>query len=206
MRRALSLYIIHLNNRFEKQHANLVGDHLPHNGCKDRSYTTVHVWNKTLMCHEKERWPPSISLVLRTATIHTIVTNSSQPLMESIKPCKYLQDKRASRQSIPIYRTMEGSTVAVFQVRKINKVSFGNRRKKINNNLIAVGPLSLSLKRSLPPSSHHSDPCVGSSFFFLLPPHTKFDIAGCTSQQVPATAGGVHPEGKRETAFEEARS
>lgn len=158
MRRALSLYIIHLNNCFEKQRTNLLGDHLPHNGCKDRSYTTVHMWNKTLMCHEKERWPPSISLVLRTATIHTIVTNSSQPLMESIKPCKYLQDKRASRQSIPIYRTMEGSTVAVFQVRKINKVSFGNRRKKINNNLIAVGPLSLSLKRSLPPFFHHSDP------------------------------------------------
>lgn len=102
------------------------------------------------MCCEKSTGLPA--LVLPTATIHTIVTNSSQPLMESIKPCKYLQDKRASRQSIPIYRTMEGSTVAVFQVRKINKVSFGNIRKKINNNPISVAPLSLSLIRSLLPS------------------------------------------------------
>lgn len=47
---------------------------------------------------------------------------------------------------------MEGSTVAVFQVRKINKVSFGNIRKKINNNPISVAPLSLSLIRSLLPS------------------------------------------------------
>ncbi len=100
------------------------------------------------MCCEKKHWPPSVGLVLPTATIHTIVTNSSQPLMESIKPCKYLQDKRASRQSIPIYRTMEGSTVAVFRVRKINNVSFENRRKRINNNLMAPAPLSLSLIRS----------------------------------------------------------
>lgn len=104
------------------------------------------------MLWKKPHWPPSISLVLPTATIHTIVTNSSQPLMESIKPCKYLQDKRASRQSIPIYRTMEGSTVAVFQVRKINKVSFGNRRKKINNNLLPAAPLNLSLMCFLLPS------------------------------------------------------
>lgn len=93
------------------------------------------------MCCEKSTGLPAI--VLPTAAIHTIVTNSSQTLMESIKPCKYLQDKRASRQSIPIYRAIEVSTVAVFQVRKINKVSFGNRRKKINN-LIAAAPLSLS--------------------------------------------------------------
>lgn len=78
-----------------------------------------------LMHCEKTNWPSTISLVSPTATIHTTVTNSSQLLMESIKLCKYLQDKRASRQSIPIYRTMEGSSVAMFQVREINKVSFG---------------------------------------------------------------------------------
>lgn len=107
------------------------------------------VWVKK---KKKKHKPPSITLVLPTATIHTIVTNSSPPLMESINPCKYLQDKRASRQSIPIYRTMEGSSVAVFQVKGINKVSFGNRRKKINNNLIAAAPLSLPLILFLLPS------------------------------------------------------
>lgn len=87
-------------------------------------YIKLHVWNKDLMCFAKH-WPPSIILVGPTAAIHTTVTNSSQSLMESIKPCKYLQDKRASRQSISIYRTMESSTMAVLQVRKINKVNFG---------------------------------------------------------------------------------
>lgn len=92
---------------------------------KNRLYATLHVWNKMLMHCEKTNWPSTISLVSPTATIHTTVTNSSQLLMESIKLCKYLQDKRAWRQSIPIYRTMEGSSVAMFQVREINKVSFG---------------------------------------------------------------------------------
>lgn len=107
------------------------------------------------MLQKKERLASQHSgIVLPKATIHTIVTNSSQPLMESIKPCKYLQDKRASRQSIPIYRTMEGSTVAVFQVRKIHSVSF---EKKTN----AETPFSLSLIHSLP--FHHSDPCFSTT-------------------------------------------
>lgn len=41
-----------------------VGDNPPHNGCKDRSYTTIHVWNKALICCEKNKHePPSISSV-----------------------------------------------------------------------------------------------------------------------------------------------
>lgn len=107
--------------------------------------------------------------------------------MESIKPCKYLQDKRASRQSIPIYRTMEGSTVAVFQVRKINKVSFGTSRKKKKNKLIAVAPLSLPLICLLLPSIILT--------LLLVPPFfqqsSKFDITGYTSQQVSGTAGSA---------------
>lgn len=155
---------------------NQEGCHLSHNDCKHRSYTTIHMWNKTLMWCEKSIGLP----VLPTATIHTIVTNSSQPLMESIKPCKYLQDKRASRQSIPIYRTMEGSTVAMFQVRKINKVSFGNRREK--NVLHTHHSLFYSYALSFLPSFW---PLRCFLFF------SKFDIAGCASQQVSETAGNA---------------
>lgn len=134
---------------------------------------------------KKKHWPPSISLVLPTGTIHSSVTNS-QPLMESIKPCKYLQDKRASRQSIPIYRTMEGSTKAVFQVRKINKLGFGNSRQE----RLAVAPLSLPLTHFLLPSIILT--------LLLVPPFLQqsceFDITGCTSQQVLGTAGSASSE------------
>lgn len=78
---------------------------------------------------------------------------------------------------------MEGSTVAVFQVRKINKVSFGSRRKKINNNL-AAAPLNLAL--IFFPTFHHSDPYVGSPFFFHSCPSLT-----CASQQVSGTAGSA---------------
>ncbi len=158
---------------------------MPHDSCKEGSYTTMHLQDKTLICWEKEHRTAHISLVSPTTTIYTIVTYNSQPLMESIKPCKYLQDKGASRQSIPIYRTMEGSTEAVFQVREINKVSFGNKGKKINNNLIAAAPLSLSfLICSLLPSITLT-PCAGSSL------SSRFDTAGCASQQVSGTAGSA---------------
>lgn len=79
---------------------------------------------------------------------------------------------------------MEGSTVAVFRVRKINKVSFGNRRKRINNNLIAPAPLSLSLTCSL----YHS---IILTLVLVPPFFSKFDIAGCASQQVWGTAGSA---------------
>lgn len=97
---------------------------------EDNIYATLHVWGiKSAL--QILHWSPSISLDVPTTTvIHTMVTNSSRSLMESIKPCKYLQDKKPSRQSIPIYRTMEGSHAAVFQVRKINNVRFGKKRER----------------------------------------------------------------------------
>lgn len=111
--------------------------------------------------NKKKGWALSIRSVEPTARIYTFVTNSSQSLMESIRPCKYLQDKKALRQSIPIYRTMESFSAAVFQVRKINRVSFGKKNRGEGNNF-AVAPLNLSLKCS--PSFHHPDLCVDSSF------------------------------------------
>ena len=75
---------------------------------------------------------------------------------------------------------MEGSTVAVFQVRKINNVSFGNKREKYNNNRGSVF-LSYALLPSI----------ILTIVFF---PQSKFDIPGCASQQVSATAGSASSE------------
>lgn len=124
---------------------------------EDNTYATLRVGKKSAL--QMRHWSPSISVDVPTTVIHTMVTNSSRSLMESIKPCKYLQDKKPSRQSIPIYTTME----AVFHVRKINNVRFGGKERGERKNNLRWHSTIFHSKCSF--SIHHPDHYDGSLFF-----------------------------------------
>lgn len=95
-----------------------------------------------------------------------------RPLMESIAPCKYLEDPGAARQSISIHRTAEGAC----RLRQMDQISFRKQKKRRKNGLSVAGSICLSLPKR---AFHPIRPTL------VLPP-SLFHPRGCPALTAPA--------------------